>query len=271
MISLLKYLLLTSRLSTSSISGLTVFFMLLLSNKVSYQHSFYFGVVFLFVTMFGFIVNDIFDYKKDKLAHRDKPIAQDKLKRSHAILFSFILALLSLIIEYLIGNSISFTVVSFTIILLTIYSILSLKLPVFKGLITGLLCIMPILYVATIINTDFHHIVYFIVLLYIFGRELYMDAQDFNGDNLSKLKTIPFYLGIEKSKFLGLFIMLFASIILITYSFYTYDFLFILLSFISSLIMILSIFISYINEKKAISLTKLSMFFAIIPLFGIAI
>lgn len=262
-------ILITSRPTTSIITFLTVFIMLIQDN--SFLLSFNGGLIFLFITAYGFIINDIMDYKKDTVAKRKRPIAQNQLSRKSAMYFSIILVSSLLIFEYLLrGYNLSFYIVLGTILLLTIYSFVSLYIPILKGFITGILCITPILYVSTIIQIDFHYAIYFIILLYIFGRELYMDAQDYAGDILSNLKTIPYYIGVIQSKYIGLAIMLLASSILLIYNLYTHNPLLFLLSISAFLVMLLSIFISFKDEDKAISLTKISMLLAIIPLFSIA-
>lgn len=272
MIQNLKNLLITVRLFTSSIAGITVFIMLCYSHKNISIDFFLHGMVFFLVTAYGFVINDIFDYKKDKLAKRKRPIAQDKLNRKTATSFALMIILLTILLEFLLKDSAaSFLVVQTTLLLLTIYSLLSFNFPLLKGFITGILSITPLIYVSTIINIHFNYVVYLIVLFYIFGRELFMDAQDYKGDILSNLKTIPYYLGIQNSKLLGILLMLLGSIILVIMNLNTFETIGSFLSILSLFIMFISLFSFHKNEEKALNLTKISMLFSIIPIFNIAI
>jgi len=271
MIDFIKNIFLTARLSTSSVAGLLVTIILIYSEKINFVETILFGIIFSLITMFGFVINDILDYKKDRMACRKRPIAQDKISRKSSLFFSSILVVIIFSLEYLLGNNKSTIIVILTIALLTFYSLFSQKLPILKGVITGILCFTPLLYASSIIDVDFNFITYFIVMLFIFGRELYMDAQDYKGDKLSNLKTIPYYLGIVKCKFIGFTAMLLSLLILVYFSYLLQNTTITILSLLGLLVMLASIAISFKDEEKAISLTKLSILLAVIPLFSLAI
>jgi len=268
----LYYILISGRVNTSIVPAIIVF-IILFSHNTTFFLSLSYGLIYLLVTMYGFIINDILDYKKDKLANRNKPISQDKLSKKTALIYLFSILCIIFVIEYILGTQKSLIIISFTILLLTLYSFLSKNIPLFKGVVTGVLTITPLYYANSILTLNYNLWIYGFILFYVFSRELYLDAQDYNGDKLSKLKTIPYYLGVEKSKIIGLFLMSCSSISIIAFGIISYPFslLINIVSIFALIIIFLAVYTSFYNEEKSIFLTKLNMIFLIIPLFGVSI
>ncbi len=251
-----KHIWLTSRPTTSLVPGITVFAILFLSESNSIFNSLLNCVVYIFITMFGFIINDIFDYKKDKLADRDRPIAKDLLPRNVAIRYAILILIFPIYIIYIQGISSLTLIAGGTIILLMAYSWLSKTYPLFKGLLTSLLCMSPIIYASTMSELTISYSVYISLFIFIFGRELFMDAQDLNGDMKSHLKTLPMYFGVDKSKFIAWTFMYFASFLLL---FKTHSELSFFIVAIACINMIYAFFYSTNDENTAMDITKISM------------
>lgn len=266
MIRTFYLMLLSSRIATSLIASFVVFVMIY-NNENDIYVSFIHSLIFMLVTMYGFVINDIIDYKKDKLAKRNRPISNGDLTKKNASYFSLSLILISLTLEYYLGNSISLRIIIYIILLLTLYSFISKYLPLIKGLVTSLLCLTPIIYVNSLIEIYTNTIIYTIIFVFIFGRELFMDAQDLKGDIISNLKTIPYYLGIEKSKIAGFIIMLVSLFSYFVYSMIILNIINVIFSFISLSSCLYAFKISLSNEEKAIKITKSTMILAIVSMF----
>lgn len=268
-LKILYYCILTSRLSTSFIAGFVVFMILFNYNNlfiISVIH----GLIFTLVTMYGFTINDIIDYNKDRIAKKTRPIAENKLSKLSAFIFLSFLLIIIFSLELVFGNINSHAIITFTILLLTIYSYISKYFPILKGIITSILCLSPMLYSNSITHLTTSSIVYFLVFSFIFGRELYMDAQDLKGDLLSNLKTLPYYLGEKFSKKISFIIMILSLMILLIYSILFFNIINIIISFMAFISCLYAFVISFKNEDKAIFSTKITMLLSIISIFYIA-
>lgn len=208
----LRCLLKTLRIETSIIPGIAVFSLGYISHGLSMFSAVVGGIIFTLITMFGFLVNDIFDYYKDKLAGVDRPIAKDQLSSINAILYALVLSILVIGISVFVDNEDSFLIVSSTLFVLIMYSHISKYAPIAKGFVTALLCLSPIAYSSSISDASASYLLYVFIFIFIFGRELVMDGMDYLGDAKSGLKTLPAYIGISKSKQYGWLLMFISSL-----------------------------------------------------------
>ncbi len=206
-----SYLLETGRLTTSIISGAVALLIISLNS----ENSIFWGIArvmpIIFVTMIGFILNDIFDTEKDRSANVSRPLADGNLDEKYAKKGIFILILVSVLLELLFFDFKPLMVLLSALIGVLLYTPFSLRFPPAKGIWTALLTFTPVLYAEYISRANIPLSVYLLIFLYIVGRELLLDVKDYNGDVGFGLKTIPFYLGLTSSRWVS-WILMFTSV-----------------------------------------------------------
>ncbi|WP_414676528.1 UbiA family prenyltransferase [Longimicrobium sp.] len=156
------------------------------------------GCAMTFVTMAGFIINDIYDKSKDALACIQRPVTIGLVTRPQGIIASGLLILISLGLTPLHGKSM--VILSITAASVILYSFFARHFPLFKGLYTALLCCAPLSYGAAVGGGQFPNTVFAALVLYISGREVYLDIRDIEGDSRFGLKTIPVLIGVAAAR-----------------------------------------------------------------------
>jgi 4-hydroxybenzoate polyprenyltransferase len=153
--------------------------------------------------MFGYVANDICDVRKDQLAHRDdKPIISGLISLSGAIKLAIVLAVISLLASVNADTEVTIVVIA-GLLLCSGYSYFSRGLPKLKGLYTGLLCCIPVVAGAGLISTILHLSFLFLIVAFIFGREVVIDVTDMGYDQSSHHNTIALALGPNRALVIG--------------------------------------------------------------------
>jgi 4-hydroxybenzoate polyprenyltransferase len=203
----IKLIWITSRPQSSFLSGIATLIILLSQNENSIFKYIFQSLPIVLATMVGFILNDVYDYEKDKTANKDRPIALGILDRNLAINTAFVLSFVSIVITLFFCNLSS---VFFIILLITgliFYSPISKHLPVIKGFITALLTTSPIAYGSIILKMNFPFYFYISIVIFIIGREILLDTKDLVSDTNFGLKTIPYYFGLNISRLISWLLM----------------------------------------------------------------
>ena len=185
----------TSRVETSFISGILTSLIILTHSDSQLLQGFLRGLPIIFVTMIGFILNDIYDYEKDKASKKNRPICTDRLKVKATLKWIILISILASVIDILYKDYTSLLVIMFTIVGVAFYSPFSRRIPLFKGFYTALLCCAPLIYGLTIVRYPINFYYLIPIVIFVIGRELMLDVFDLAGDSIYKLKTIPIYLG----------------------------------------------------------------------------
>jgi len=149
----------------------------------------------LLVTMAGFLLNDIGDRVKDRIAGRPRPIAAGLVSVRQAMVAAVLLLVGAVSCDWHSGCSQSHAIILAASVGVAIYTSLAHAIPLAKGLLTCLLCLTPFLYGAFIANTGFPWPTYAVLTVFIIGRELLLDLNDVRGDYAFGMKTIPHYFG----------------------------------------------------------------------------
>ncbi len=208
----------TSRVGISCISGLLASLILFTHHEYPFLISLFRGVPIIFATMIGFILNDIYDYKKDKLAKKQRPISLDKLNQINAYFGAFLFLIFALLIDVYFADFFAMYVIVLTVLAVWIYSPFSKRFPLFKGFYTAALCCAPLLYGLVLAKSEINIIAFIPIIVFIVGREIMLDIFDFKGDHISGLKTIPIFLGKNLSRTLSWISMYLGGFILISFS-----------------------------------------------------
>jgi 4-hydroxybenzoate polyprenyltransferase len=171
------------------------------------------GLAMWVVTMFGFVINDIFDYNKDATAGVIRPIATNSLSRPAALMFSATLLVVAWLLSALVVNGM--TVMVLTALALILYTPFAQCLPLLKGLYVAGLCLFPLYYASTVSDVRASWRAYAVLMLFVAGRETLMDADEVEGDRHAGMRTIAVALGRTHARHIGIAMMIAATACLI--------------------------------------------------------
>ena len=178
---------------------------------------FLFLISTLLITASGYIINDIYDEKVDKINKDHKRIINKEINSKSAIiwyfLFNFLALLIIVYIALLIEKIIFCLIFLYSIFILWRYS-KHLKHTFLRGnLVVSCLVALSILnlglfdIVPVINNENSSKIIFLIIMIYsffaflmTFSREIIKDLEDAEGDKIYGANTIALSLGIHKSK-----------------------------------------------------------------------
>lgn len=163
------------------------------------------GLTMWAVTAFGFVVNDILDYRKDTAAGVKRPIATGALSRRGAFILALVLLLAAFILSAVVGSGAN--LLAATVLALALYTPVARSLPLLKGLYVAGLCLVPLCYGAVVSHANYSWITCAALAAFIFGRETVMDANELNGDRNAGMMTIAAALGQRCSRWIGASIM----------------------------------------------------------------
>jgi 4-hydroxybenzoate polyprenyltransferase len=138
------------------------------------------GLAMSSLTAFGFQINDLLDYQKDKAAGVQRPIASGVLSPGTAAAFAFALLLFVFALSALVGSGTR--VLAATALLLVLYTPFARRIPLFKGFYVALLCISPLYYGSQASGAQYPWTPYVLLFLFIVGREALMDSNEVRGD-----------------------------------------------------------------------------------------
>ena len=186
----------------------------------------------------GYIINDVFDVKADKINKPDKVIIgniiSSKLAYNYYHGLNAVGIIAGLYVAYRIKNLSFISIFVITALLLKLYNSNFKKLPLLGNitisllvslsiLIVGIFDIIPavtenntaVQYYAFSVLTDYAIFAFMLMLL----REVVKDIEDVNGDKILNMKTLPILLGRKNTNKI-VFALSFVPLILVTnYSF----------------------------------------------------
>lgn len=162
------------------------------------------------LAMFGFVVNDIFDVEKDRQAGVDRPIARRELTIRSASIFAMCLAIVSIGTAVRVGAP---EIVVVGLCSLFLYTPLAHRAPTFKGIYTAAVCLLPVWYALKIGHLKVGLTVLLAMAIFVFGREMMLDAKDIVGDSSWGLKTIAARIGSHAALRWAAILMVLGSIL----------------------------------------------------------
>jgi 4-hydroxybenzoate polyprenyltransferase len=182
------------------------------------------------ITAAGYVINDYFDLRIDRINKPDKIILGKKISRRKAILihtvFSFIGIVLGFYVAYSVGNIKLGFINAVITVLLWFYSakykqkflignVIVSVLSAFVILIVWLFEFFALIKSGTMFFTANRDIFVYVMAYATFAflisliREIIKDIEDIKGDSITGCRTIPIVLGIQKTK---LFINILAGV-----------------------------------------------------------
>ena len=208
------------------------------------------------ITMSGFIMNDIFDRDKDRVLGLRRPITTGRLAILHAGIAATLMYLGALLIELSVGSVESVVILGSAAIGTMLYSPIANRYPIFKGVITSVLCILPLAYGAALSGAIMDRWAIIVIMVFITGRELILDIPDVHGDAAAGRITIPLYWGRKAAGIIGWTLMWLAvSFMLVIFNAPLSR----LLIAAAALVLLISLGLYHREERKAMALTRLAM------------
>jgi 4-hydroxybenzoate polyprenyltransferase len=171
------------------------------------------GLAMYCLTGFGFQINDIIDYRKDRTAGVTRPIATGVLSRRAAMVFAFILLLVTFAFSAWAGSGVR--VLAVTALALILYTPSARKAPLIKDLYVAGLCMAPLYYGSVVSGVQYAWSPYALLALFIIGREALMDSNEIRGDRSAGMVTVAVVLGPTLAKWSGIWAMAFSMAALV--------------------------------------------------------
>lgn len=171
------------------------------------------GCAMTVLAMFGFVVNDIADYQKDRTAGVQRPIAAGALSRRNAAWLAATLLLCAGLFSAVAGGG--GPVLAITSAALLFYSPLAQRYPLAKDAFVAGLCCLPLCYGAQVGDGHFPWFSYAVLACFVLGREVLMDADELQGDAKAGIRTIASILGGRGTARIGATLMLASAAVLV--------------------------------------------------------
>ena len=179
-----------------------------------------FGMLSVFFIGLGsFAINDIFDYKTDKLNKRlDRPLVSGKISVLEARWLTVISFLLGVMFSFLININCIIIGLVFTILSVA-YSTPPIRLkhlPLIGNLLIASSMAIPLIYGNYIVSEEINGAIWILALIAFltgFGREIIKSVQDVKGDQKYGAKTLPVIITVQKSVIIAIIPIFFAVVL----------------------------------------------------------
>jgi 4-hydroxybenzoate polyprenyltransferase len=155
------------------------------------------------VTWAGFILNDAYDWEKDRSSGKRRPIAEGLISRSSAVFLGCFALLMAISIELAVGAQVSLFVLAGVSCAVVGYSPFAFRVPLLKAFYTAALTCAPVYYGCSIAGTRCPSVGYLVLGGFMVGREILADVRDIDEDLAVGLKTVAHRLGRARSLRVG--------------------------------------------------------------------
>ena len=164
--------------------------------------------IVILLMMASNLVNDIYDIKSDKVNKPGRPLVIFPQLKLPFQVFAALLFALSLILSIFI-SSIVFLIVCFSIPLLFLYTPFLKGVPLLGNILVSFYLAFVFVFIEICVLGDIDVMV--LPAGFAFGisliREVIKDIEDYRGDKLVKINTLPVYIGIKKTTYISCFFM----------------------------------------------------------------
>jgi geranylgeranylglycerol-phosphate geranylgeranyltransferase len=202
----------STRPSSSALAGILPCLVFWIHDGFS-RRSIYAALAMCSVTMFGFVVNDIMDVEKDRMANVQRPIARDAISIGQAWVLA---AVLLTIVAALSASEVSGgKLLAETAFALLLYTPIVRLFPSFKAPYVAAMSLVPLYYPTLMLHIHYAWSSYAALTVFIVGRENFMDADEYEGDRKAKTRTLAVVLGQRAARRTGTVMMLAAMLWLV--------------------------------------------------------
>lgn len=193
---------------------------------------------------FCFLLNDIYDRKKDMLNNKSRPLATGKLSVIEAYVGALIFVAIYLVSSFLLGNTV-FALAWLSIFFFAIYSPTNSRGGITANIIVAICASGSVWGVAIVRNFD-PSLFYIsgLIFLMIIIREILLDWLDIEGDEMVGKPSIPIMVGLKKTVWIMAITLSIVSILVFTAP------IMVLISDLSMIFLVLSLIASWIPLIK---------------------
>jgi geranylgeranylglycerol-phosphate geranylgeranyltransferase len=167
------------------------------------------GLTMLALSMFGFTMNDVLDYRQDRAAGIRRPVAAGELSRKNAVWLAFALLLATFLFSLIAGPGKTIPAIAGGLLL--IYSPLKKRYPLCKDVYVAGLCCLPLYYGITVGGRQCPWFSYAALACFVLGREIWMDSDEMPGDCTSGVRTVGAVVGRQETQWIGKGLMVLAA------------------------------------------------------------
>lgn len=224
-----------------------------------------------FIAAAGYIINDFFDIKIDKVNRPDRPLVTGALSPKSALVYYTTFSLLGMFFAISI-NFIAVIIAVLTILLLLIYSYKFKSVTLLGNFTVAVLTGLTFIYGGiSVKNISFAIIPALFALLINFIREIVKDMEDLNGDIKNGIETFPSKFGFSSAKNF-LFIITILLILFTCYPFilrlYKIEYFIIVMSIVNPILVY--VLVSIYKNDSVSNLNKLSFILKLDMIFGLS-
>lgn len=229
------------------------------------------GISASFIAAAGYIINDYFDIKIDKINRPTRPLASGSLGKNSAIIFYFIISLFGLALALSI-NKAAFFIAVFTIVLLLVYSYKFKSITLLGNLSVAVLTGLTFIYGgASVRNITFAIIPALFAFLINFIREIVKDMEDVEGDVRNGIESFPYRFGFAFAK--NFILLVTVILILLTcypfiFKLYKIEYFIIVMSIVNPVLVYF--LVSIFKNDSVTNLNKLSFILKLNMIFGLS-
>jgi geranylgeranylglycerol-phosphate geranylgeranyltransferase len=222
------------------------------------------------VTACGNIINDVFDYETDLVNKPNRPLPSGNISKSSAVVFYFVLLIISLIVSCLI-SWIIFTIVLLSQLLLLLYSLSLKKIPLLGNVVISFLTGFVFIYGGIIAgNINVALIPALFAFLINLSREGIKTIEDIPGDKKTGFKSFPQIFGIKFSQNLIaaflILLLLFTFVPFLT-GFYSIEYFILVMVIVNPLLVY--VIKTLLENNQSVNLNKLSFILKLNMIFGL--
>ena len=167
------------------------------------------GLTMMALAMFGFCMNDIADFEKDRGAGVRRPVATGELSRVGAAWLAAALVGCAGLLAAATGTG--WMAAAVTGAALAAYSPAARRFPLCKDLYVAAVCCGPLYYGALAGGRRCGWISYAVLVCFVLGREVLMDAEEVEGDLRAGMRTVAAWIGTRSAARIGMGLMITAA------------------------------------------------------------
>ncbi len=240
-------------------------------NNIIIFNTFLAGISASLIAAAGYVINDYFDIKIDKINRPERPLASGEISVKSAIIYYSITSIIGLSLSVLISYT-AFFIALLTVILLFIYSLKIKNILLLGNLSVAALTGLTFIYGGISVNNISAALIPAVFALLInFVREIVKDMEDVNGDIQNGIETFPYKFGFSIAKNFIVFI----TIILILFTCFPYifelykiEYFIIVMSLVNPVLVY--VLVSIFKNDSSGNLNKLSFILKLDMIFGLS-
>jgi len=176
-------------------------------NGASLFYVFSIPISIFFALLFSLVINNIEDYKIDKITNQDRPLAGSRISLDLYKKLSWIFLFIAIIYAAMVNFQVFFSILLF-IGIYFLYSAPPFRLkrvPIFSKFLIAFDSLLLVFLGFVLIAGNISQFPKIVIAIFLIGYTLavsFIDIKDYEGDKKASIKTLPVMLGMKRSKFI---------------------------------------------------------------------